>query len=88
MRGKQLNLVKAARWNGITPADAGKTCLPTVKIVTILGSPPRMRGKRDDAEGGDVNPRITPADAGKTLEELKEADDRTGSPPRMRGKRQ
>ena len=27
VRGKQLNLVKAAHWNGITPAGAGKTRL-------------------------------------------------------------
>ena len=32
-----------------------------------LGSPPRVRGKVDDAETGDLIHRITPACAGKSV---------------------
>ena len=33
-----------------------------------LGSPPRMRGKRQPTAVAAANPRITPADAGKTMD--------------------
>ena len=35
-----------------------------------LGSPPRVRGKVDDPETGDLIHRITPACAGKSLKQI------------------
>ena len=51
-----------------------------------MGSPPRMRGKRDFAAAYRRDPRITPADAGKTVAVNCRDKDALGSPPRMRGK--
>ena len=50
------------------------------------GSPPRMRGKVDDIETGDLIHGITPAYAGKRITMLSGMLTHLGSPPRMRGK--
>ena len=46
MRGKRLALRFGQRLVGITPAHAGKTRLLYRLRASVLGSPPRMRGKR------------------------------------------
>ena len=106
MRGKHLRTEFPREADGITPADAGKTCYPkTTKIAKQdhprgcgenqygeqecdwdMGSPPRMRGKRQPAASGQGRRGITPADAGKTLARAKGMVLDKGSPPRMRGK--
>ena len=52
-----------------------------------MGSPPRMRGKRQAHRRRWLNKGITPAYAGKTSWSARKGVDRAGSPPRMRGKR-
>ena len=52
---------------GITPADAGKTIMRSLKSCAQMGSPPRMRGKLFGKTSERERRRITPADAGKTL---------------------
>ena len=87
MRGKPFLQCKVFLQYRITPADAGKTALPTGRslwrrdhprgcgenlqnlptLISTVGSPPRMRGKRGLDRRRDPSGRITPADAGKTV---------------------
>ena len=55
--------------------------------VKVFGSPPRMRGKRQNLTSLLYYRRITPADAGKTCCFATANPYHIGSPPRMRGKR-
>ena len=48
------------------PRGCGENLLKHPKTEKALGSPPRMRGKRDPVEQENQRERITPADAGKT----------------------
>ena len=66
MRGKPHGGYIRVRYDGITPADAGKTAGVSVAAVMAAGSPPRMRGKPSLQPLAGITFRITPADAGKT----------------------
>ena len=48
------------------PRGCGENKTVRKKYWGKLGSPPRMRGKRESFSGGSIKGRITPADAGKT----------------------
>ena len=48
------------------PRGCGENDILSSAFKPSLGSPPRMRGKRDGAAAGARNRGITPADAGKT----------------------
>ena len=48
------------------PRGCGENCNNYETAQFITGSPPRMRGKREDGILVRVRQRITPADAGKT----------------------
>ena len=50
------------------PRRCGENVIGGMIAVTIAGSPPQVRGKRDSAERGRGIPRITPAGAGKTAD--------------------
>ena len=66
MRGKGLYAGGWCHESGITPAYAGKSALDKLQGWREVGSPPRMRGKVDDIETGDLIHGITPAYAGKS----------------------
>ena len=67
MRGKVKQKKKSIKFNGITPAYAGKSRLQRQNVVEQGGSPPPMRGK-DIKKGPDRScQRITPAYAGKSF---------------------
>ena len=53
------------------PRVCGENFLLFVLWVFPVGSPPRVRGKREIAEPVFIHPRITPACAGKTLEGIR-----------------
>ena len=48
------------------PRGCGENIIPHSNVALLMGSPPRMRGKRFFARIRKKTPRITPADAGKT----------------------
>ena len=85
MRGKQLNLVKAARWNGITPADAGKLANPSRPTV-FTGITPADAGKTIEYDNRYGKKWDHPRGCGENpvLHDFRAVG--TGSPPRMRGK--
>ena len=48
------------------PRGCGENCIGLETSNFVIGSPPRMRGKLDNAVCARYCGRITPADAGKT----------------------
>ena len=51
------------------PRGCGENLFPARKSAKKMGSPPRMRGKREIVSTPAPEQRITPADAGKTLKQ-------------------
>ena len=49
------------------PRACGENLRARVRLLPILGSPPRMRGKRTLLPASTLHDRITPAHAGKTI---------------------
>ncbi len=86
MRGKEAKLSQQAQRFRITPAYAGKRYSLCTVSATILGSPPRMRGKATAQRTTKRNEGITPAYAGKRIPPTANEHSPPGSPPRMRGK--
>ena len=68
------------------PRGCGENISDALDILKQIGSPPRMRGKRNHYINLRLIYRITPADAGKTNAVFSVPDSQHGSPPRMRGK--
>ena len=66
MRGKVKQKKKNIKFNGITPAYAGKSRLQRQNVVEQGGSPPPMRGKVRETSAPAGYVRITPAYAGKS----------------------
>ena len=66
MRGKPGFRGHGLYLPGITPAHAGKTGSSAAALHLRAGSPPRMRGKLEDAAASCSCAGITPAHAGKT----------------------
>ena len=66
MRGKVKQKKKSIKFNGITPAYAGKSRLQRQNVVEQGGSPPPMRGKVRETSAPAGYVRITPAYAGKS----------------------
>ena len=66
MRGKRIFDKKSIINPGITPAGAGKTFKHSIASFRLMGSPPRVRGKRSNQARLSIPCRITPACAGKT----------------------
>ena len=57
----------AISWNARDhPRGCGENLLHCVRAIAGIGSPPRMRGKREDGRKYGKKNGITPADAGKT----------------------
>ena len=54
------------------PRGCGENAFMAVCFGFVLGSPPRMRGKRKSLFANSHGSRITPADAGKTKATLNE----------------
>ena len=71
--GKTLMDVLLPVMIGDHPRGCGENVVRRAVNPRKLGSPPRMRGKRKRADGGQPFVRITPADAGKTSGTLKTA---------------
>ena len=70
MRGKLQRALSANGYDGITPADAGKTITPFA-VAKRAEDHPRGCGENGDSTSlTDVQKRITPADAGKTVKSL------------------
>ena len=68
------------------PRVCGEKSLSIGMFVTILGSPPRMRGKVGLIKADRDESGITPAYAGKSFVPVLAGTVHKGSPPRMRGK--
>ena len=66
MRGKVKQKKKSIKFNGITPAYAGKSRLQRQNVVEQGGSPPPMRGKVPTVGTCKTPVGITPAYAGKS----------------------
>ena len=64
--GKTLRVAQFRRLSRDHPRGCGENDILPSTFKQSLGSPPRMRGKRESFIGGSVKGRITPADAGKT----------------------
>ena len=67
MRGKVKRYKVYVYNTGITPAYAGKSGLVRSTTSSLLGSPPRMRGKVPVDQCNTAANRITPAYAGKSV---------------------
>ena len=68
------------------PRGCGENLALESAAISLLGSPPRMRGKPARLPFATCARRITPADAGKTASTDSTLKSPDGSPPRMRGK--
>ena len=68
------------------PRGCGENSYAVTRFSSMLGSPPRMRGKLKTNERKEKPIGITPADAGKTHCIFPSTISPWGSPPRMRGK--
>ena len=69
------------------PRVCGENLTPSGELSSILGSPPRVRGKPMSNTIERYDYRITPACAGKTARREFICYVHAGSPPRVRGKR-
>ena len=67
VRGKQCSNEVWLKWDGITPAGAGKTVFANDIYDGCKGSPPQVRGKPRASLMQPPYARITPAGAGKTI---------------------
>ena len=65
--GKSLVHVDTSATNKDHPRVCGEKCELVFSLVTLLGSPPRMRGKVEEVTPTNETDRITPAYAGKRL---------------------
>ena len=65
--GKTWNNASKPKHTRDHPRRCGENRLPSVEIMTILGSPPQVRGKRYLSPSSDFGFGITPAGAGKTF---------------------
>ena len=69
-----------ARWRRDHPRACGENLAVMVLAVRSVGSPPRVRGKREEGIATFVGKRITPARAGKTRQHRGSADRRPDHP--------
>ena len=65
--GKTASGLHKAKGGQDHPRRCGENSAPQQPRASCAGSPPRMRGKRNNFLNVSRQPRITPADAGKTL---------------------
>ena len=65
--GKTQHGRKRRRNHEDHPRGCGENSSSSTRCCNSIGSPPRMRGKRNDRFGSELTFRITPADAGKTF---------------------
>ena len=63
--GKRLPVTARCRSRGDHPRLCGEKSLAVYYSVSVVGSPPPMRGKGHFCTANPINPRITPAYAGK-----------------------
>ena len=68
------------------PRRCGENTTRLLWGLTLLGSPPQVRGKRDGVTVSKSYPGITPAGAGKTWIYPRRTCGSGGSPPQVRGK--
>ena len=68
------------------PRVCGEKCLLLLALTSLMGSPPRMRGKEPTGQLVGQMIRITPACAGKRDDFGADVSLASGSPPRVRGK--
>ncbi len=66
MRGKGVQHTVKTVTTRITPRMGGEKLSLTIGLMTMMGSPPRGRGKGFSAAHGNALRRITPAWAGKS----------------------
>ena len=64
--GKRLHGSCHAELTGDHPRVCGEKVLLVLRLLCVMGSPPRMRGKADSEDAEDKGGRITPAYAGKS----------------------
>lgn len=67
MRGKLSFSLLHDAFGRITPADAGKAVVALETMPLIVGSPPRMRGKRGGVRGGKGYTEDHPRGCGENL---------------------
>ena len=75
--GKTLNATCFTSMTWDHPRGCGENAIAVSIHRTLLGSPPRMRGKHNPIKQAQKKIRITPADAGKTwtMEHLPKMDE-------------
>ena len=78
--GKTFRLADAYSVTADHPRGCGENCKLLLSDFAGVGSPPRMRGKRDIYTDAMALNRITPADAGKTMSSLSAASKRWDHP--------
>ena len=53
-------------WSQAHPRECGDDLSPALRLVSLRGSPPRMRGRHGRCRRPEFRPRLTPANAGTT----------------------
>ena len=87
MRGALGVVLYLPRGRGIIPAHAGSTNQVFIRVLTVVGSSPRMRGAQSGLTRVDGSCRIIPAYAGSTTHNAGRDTDR-GDHPRVCGEHQ